>query len=606
MCGFVGYVVGDSSKIKESAEEFEHIVDSLSHRGPDGKGVYFDKNVALGHRRLAVIDPIEQSSQPMFDIANRYVIVYNGELYNFEELKIELVKLGYQFRTKSDTEVVLYSYVHWGEKAVEKFNGMFSFAVWDKCNKELFLCRDHVGIKPLYYSYVSNMLVFASEISSILMFKHVSNKPDYYGLDCYFTFGYIPAPMTGYSRIKQLLPGEYIKLKDWKIYTRKYWDLPLGQSKHMQRTQDLIFNFKEILSSAVKRQMVSDVSLGTFLSGGVDSFAISRFASEENPNIKAFSIGFNDSSYDESDLSKIAAETLNINFSCNNMNLDSDSLKTITRRLKDYPFADSSSLAVYLLTKSASKNVKVALSGDGADELLGGYATYNLESYTRFYKNLPNYLKNILNKSSKYYSDNGKYSMKEKARRFMYGANKPTFMDHASWRTIIPDFAKDQIYSDNFKRELADFDPLELYAEYAKKSYSAGCSYLDSLLYADFSFYLPNDMLVKVDRMSMANSLEVRVPFLDMEVVNFCWALPESMKINKNIKKFILREAIKDLYPDDLKKIKKSGFNVAPSSINIENYCRDIDFFGSYGGFLANYAIDIYKKNFDSLELLKL
>ena len=609
MCGIVGYVDYREGRFELEPACFDRMIDAMSHRGPDGRGRFQRPGVGLGHRRLAILDVHPRAGQPMQAPNQDVWICHNGEIYNYRELRRELEHRGHSFATTSDTEVLLNSYLEWGIGCLRKLKGIFAFAIYDGRCRRLWLVRDPVGVKPLFYSDLDGTITFASEVPPLLMLPGFDPAPDPFGMDAYFTFSYVPAPMTGYKHIRQLLPGQYLLVEDGRITREKYWDLPLGAEKSRSDDRELTEEFDRLLTRVVERQMVADVPLGGFLSSGTDSFAIVRaMQNVSHGQTRAFSIGFTDKRFDELPFTKQAAEVLGVALDSQTMRLDFDSL---VRRVAPHcrePFADSSSLPVYLLCEMASRHVKVALSGDGGDEMLGGYASYRAAGRAAAYRHLPRWLRrHLLAPLARRLPEvGGKYTLREKAARFVLGAEEGKWRDHASWRVVLHDELKRSVYTDEFYRQVKDFDPLDLYVEPMRRAHGAGCGELDCLLYADLTFYLPNDMLVKVDRMSMAHGLEVRVPFLDVDLLEFCWRLPDRMKIRGRRTKHILREVISDLYPPSLQRRPKSGFNVAPRPDRLpvqfrNRFCRPIalDYrqaFGRYHQLMIEYMLRVLEE----------
>jgi asparagine synthase (glutamine-hydrolysing) len=566
MCGIVGYFDYQRLNFELDKIFFDGMIDSLSHRGPDGRGSYQGSGIGLGHRRLAILDVDgDRAGQPMKVNERGVWLTYNGEIYNYRELKKELKSLGHNFHTTSDTEVLLHSYLEWGVECLHKLNGIFAFAIWDKPKARLWLVRDPFGVKPLFFSDWKGKIIFGSEIPALFHFPDLPQDNDPYGMDSFFTFGYVPAPMTAYKNIKQLQPGEFLLIENGKKIFKKYWDLPLSVSKLNGSDNELREEFKRLLKQAVERQMVSDVDLGAFLSSGKDSFAIVQAMQEINKvRTTAFSMGFNHTKFDELEGTKLSAEALDVKLISSRMNIDVDNLLKEVMPTMQEPFSDPSGLPTYLLCKMASKHVKVVLGGDGADELLGGYEVYSANNLARWYRMLPSiirerFIRPLVNAIPDF---GGKYSFQEKAGRFMYGSKQGPGRDHSSWRVFMPSHIKKKLYTPEFLNEIKGFDSMDIYAKNIHRAREHGFSVLDSCLYADLTFYLPNDMLVKVDRMSMAHGLEVRVPFLDPDLVDFCWKLPDKMKVRGSKLKFILREMIKDTYPKELQQQPKSGFNL--------------------------------------------
>ena len=566
MCGIVGYFDYSDSGYQLPAHLFDQMIDLLAHRGPDGRGRTDLGTAGLGHRRLAILDTTERAAQPMAAPDCDVHLTYNGEMYNFRELRAELESLGHVFKTTSDTEVLLHSYLEWDTECVKRFNGIFAFGIYDGRKKRLWLVRDHIGIKPMLYADNGRRILFASEPPALLAAPDVAGELDPEGIDAYFTFSYVPAPLTGYREIRQLEPGSQLLVENGRVTTSRYWDLPLPAEKFTDDEASLVEQFDELLTRAVDRQMVADVPLGAFLSSGTDSFGIVRAMESVSPGqTKAFSVGFVDPRFDELPYSRMAAEALGVSLESETVGVD---VAELTRRVAPHsrdPFADSSALPTYLLCEMARKHVTVALSGDGADEMLGGYATHGAAATARKYRRWPRWLRRgLIEPIVRRLPDiGGKYSLRDKANRLILGAAEGPDRDHAAWRTIFSPALKDLIYSADFRAATKDFDPLERYARHIRRAREAGCEELDALLYADQVFYLPNDMLVKVDRMSMAHSLEVRVPFLDVDLVEFCWRLPQRMKRRDATGKVILRRAIVGDYPEALNSRPKSGFNMA-------------------------------------------
>jgi asparagine synthase (glutamine-hydrolysing) len=570
MCGIAGVFDYRSTGFQISPDVFDEMVDVLAHRGPDGRGVWCDAGIALGHRRLAILDPTESGAQPMSDSHNRYQLTYNGEIYNYRELKKELTALGHSFKTNCDTEVILAAYAEWGREAVRRFNGIFAFALYDRNQKLLWLVRDRLGVKPLYYSTAGNVVRFASEIKSILADPQFVRLPNPRGLSTFLSFGYVADPETGFKGVFQLPPAHEAVIQNGSFQLYKYWSLSMQTIE--RSSQEAEAEFSRLLSSAVEQQLVSDVPLGAFLSGGVDSAAIvAEMKSVANNDVHTFSAGFRSSSFDESDL---AAETAN-RIGTNRHRLTADmNLEETVQQMSQYcdgPFADSSSLAVYHLCKVTSENVTVALSGDGADELLAGYSTYRAGHLASVYRHLPKWLRASCRKAalSLPISDS-RYNTRQFAERFVLGAEEPVGRDFSSWRVYLRDSDKRSLCKADFFS--ADDSPLDDYAAHYLNAPDA-TSPLKRMLHADLTYYLPNDMLVKVDRMSMAHGLEVRVPFLDHELVEFCASLPDRFLMSRfrpSKNKIILRKHLSRKIGPGISSRKKTGFNVP-----IEQAMRD-------------------------------
>ena len=565
MCGIAGVYERDQPEKTPAPDLLDAMTDALRHRGPDGRGVRVAPGVGFGHRRLTILDPTPAGSQPMVALDGKVWLTYNGEIYNFRELRKELEQKGHVFRSGTDSEVVLRAYVEWGLDCVHRFNGIFAFAIWDGRHRRLWLVRDPFGVKPLFYALVNRRLSFASEISALWKNPDVSKDVDIEGFDAFMTFSYVPAPLTGYRDVKQLLPGQWLLAEGDTVRLETYWQLPLDAPKFREPNEELLEEFEALFQRVIERQMVADVPVGCFLSGGIDSFAVTRTMHAVNGHhTKAFSMGFRESSFDELPLARIAAESLGVDFHCGYVEpVGEEALADIVGHAQE-PFADSSMLAVYSLSELTRRQVKVVLSGDGGDEVLAGYPTYRASRAAPWFRVLPGPVRKGLVPSLLRYvpASERKYGFSQVLNRFVYGANQGKWRDHASWRIICTDNVKKQIYSPELWKASQEFDPLGRYEAPMRKLKELGYSDLSAWLYADLTFYLPNDMLVKLDRMSMAHGLEARVPFLDRELVEFCWRLPDRLKLNRREGKVLLRRSEKPYYPQALARVPKKGFNV--------------------------------------------
>ncbi len=562
MCGIVG--VYDYQRIGRQPDPavFDAMVDALAHRGPDGRGTWYADGLALGHRRLAVIDPTATGAQPMHDRRANCVVTFNGEIYNYRELRNELSAAGHVFKTDGDTEVLLAAYAEWGTSAVYRLNGIFAFALWDDRRKRLWLVRDRLGVKPLYYSTADGMFRFGSEVQALLADPGFVRRPSRDGINAFLSFGFIPSPLTGFDGLCQLPPAHQMFVKNGRVTTERYWslsmcDVPLADDEAQRQ-------FAQQFRTAVSRQLVSDVPIGAFLSGGVDSAAIASEMSGLNCGpVQAFSVGFDQASFDES---AAAAETANrIGVELHQAGIDFN----LPRTFDEYsahcaePFADSSALAVYHLCRFASGNVKVALSGDGADELLGGYSTYRATQLAATYRKLPGWSRRLMRRAvDAWPASDQRYSLQQFASRFVLGAEEGPGRDFASWRVHWRSTDKQRVC----RRDFLDGgdDPIELYANQFHVAPGAS-SLLKRMLFADLTFYLPNDMLAKVDRMSMAHGLEVRVPFLDHKFVEFCARLPSHQLARLRFptsNKRILRKHLAARVGRDIAGRRKTGFNI--------------------------------------------
>ena len=549
MCGITGYI-SINKPITHSDGYLKAAVNTLNRRGPDHMGFYRDENCELGHARLSIIDTSSEANQPMKDKSGRYIIIFNGEIYNFKAIKKQLLEKGYQFATKSDTEVVLYSYIEYGEKCIEKFNGFFGFCVYDSQEKEYFLARDRFGIKQLYYSNNENYLIFGSELKSILSYP-IDKTLDRDSLNMFFRYNYIPAPYSILKSCKKLMPGECIKIKNNKITIEKYYDYYINSTQSTDSYETAQIKIEELLYSSVESRMVSDVPLGTFLSGGVDSSVVSLIASRLKKELNTFSIGFPDEPlFDESIYAEKVAK--HIGSKHHTFQLTNDKLYQNLEEILDYmdePFADSSAINVYLLSKKTKEHVTVALSGDGADELFSGYNKHAALLFAD-QQNLKNYLiKNMGYVFNNFPSSrNSKIgNLGRKLSKLSTGLKLNPTDRYEEWASFMN---KKSISS--LTQNQQTINPIK---GYNFKSFN-------DYLYADFNLVLANDMLKKVDLMSMGNSLEVRTPFLDHQLVEYVFSLPHSYKIDSSSRKKILKDTFKKDLPKQVFERKKHGFEV--------------------------------------------
>jgi len=565
MCGIAGiFHYGDQSR-RVDEPTLRSMARSLAHRGPDAEGVWSAPGIGLGHRRLSILDLSDAALQPMTHASRDLHITYNGEVYNFRELRERLTGLGQDFHTTSDTEVVLAAYAEWGEDVVEKISGIFSFAIWDGERRRLFMARDPIGVKPLFYSFDGSTLWFGSEIKAILTDPQVGREFDEEALDAFFTFSYTPAPATGFRRIRQLLPGHYAIVDGKGLRERRYWNVPYSDQPRSIDFASAVDEFTEQLDRITAAQLVSDVPVGAFLSGGLDSAAIVRAMTRARMGpVRALTVGFDVPGYDERKGAGLTAAALGVGVDHQEVAVDSAALLPELSRHMEEPTADSSMIPVFLLCREARRRFTVAMSGDGADELLAGYDTYRAAAWAARYRMLPGFIRRGVIQPLSHMLPVGdrKYDLHQVATRFTYGAELGAGRDHCAWRIIFHDHLKDRLYTAEFRNAVRHCDPVGRYAAHiADVPPTRGR--LDGLLNADTAFYLPNDMLVKVDRMSMANGLEVRVPFLDKEMVRFCADLPAAFKLyRRRIRKHILRESLRRSLPKDILSGRKSGFNV--------------------------------------------
>lgn len=561
MCGITGVfafnLVGKFNMIHINAA-----TQALHQRGPDFQDIYFDEYVGLGHRRLSIIDTRSVAHQPMWDTTKRYCIIFNGEIFNYRELKEELEANGFVFFSTSDTEVLLNLFIRDGEACLSKLNGFFSFCIYDKLEQNLFVARDRYGIKPLLYLFDEDKFLFASEMKSLQHYG-INKELDYNSLYTYLQLNYIPAPHTIFTHVKKLLPGHYLKVTQKKIQVQRYYEIPVGEKTPLAYDQAKEA-FANLLEDSVQRRLIADVPVGAFLSGGIDSSVITALAKKHKPDLHTFSIGFRDEKFfDETNYANLVAghfKTDHTVFSLTNQDLFEhvhDVLDYI-----DEPFADSSAINVFILSKETRKHATVALSGDGADELLGGY-----NKHAAFHRTLrPGWKEHLIRSLDPVWQalpqsrNNAVGNRVRQLHRFAEGMNLEAGERYWQWAGFALESEAGELLSpasrEKFLQQEYQLRKKDLLSTIPVKAT------MRDILLTDTQFVLPNDMLTKVDLMSMAHGLEVRVPFLDYRLVNFIFSLPDDYKITSSIRKRILQDSFKELLPAKLYKRPKKGFEV--------------------------------------------
>ena len=540
MCGFVGYI----NKEKDKKDNIKKMADLIAHRGPDSEGYYTDENIALGFRRLSIID-LNNGSQPIYNEDKSKVIIFNGEIYNFEPLRKDLIKKGHTFTTKTDTEVILHGYEEYGEKILDKLRGMFAFVIYDKNTKELFAARDFYGIKPLYYAKMGNTFIFGSEIKSFLIHPHFKKELNYKMLEYYLTFQYSPGNETFFKNVYKLMPGHYLKYKNGKLEIKKYYEIKFKQDK--SKTYDeWKQGIKERLADSIKAHKISDVEVGSFLSSGVDSSYIAACSDVD----KTFTVGFNNEKYSEINYAKDLSEKINTQ-NISKIITKEEYFKNLPNIIyyMDEPVADPSAIALYFVTQVASENVKVSLSGEGADEIFGGYNIYQEPLTDAWYYKIPYPIRFAIGKVASIFPH--KRGINFLIRRGLKLEDR--FIGNAF---IFNNKEVKKILRN--KRKTKGFQ--DLTKPYYDKV--AGKDDITKMQYIDFNFWLVGDILTKADKMSMANSLEVRVPFLDRPLIDYATSLPTEYKVDKNTTKKIFRDIASEVLEDKVSTKKKLGFPV--------------------------------------------
>lgn len=534
MCGIAG-IYG-----REDKELIKRMVSRMEHRGPDDKGYHLDEGISLGMARLSIID-VEGGKQPIYNEEGNICIILNGEIYNFMKLKSELKEKGHDFTTRSDTEVLVHLYEEYSQNLVEKLEGMFAFAIWDSDKKEVFLARDRLGIKPLYYTVIDSNFIFASEIKSILECG-ISREVDRIALANYFSLRYVPAPRTMFKGVYKLKPAHYLIVNESGVSEKKYWNL---ESKPINGSQDY-FEEKIIdgLKESVEKRLIADVPLGAFLSGGIDSSAIVALMSQlKGEPVKTFSVGFVGEEYDERSHASYVADHFDTDHHEIEVRIDRlDLLPKIVEHF-DEPIADAAALPTYLISEFASKKVKVVLTGEGGDEMFGGYERYLSElRFNKYFSSIPNPLRRTL-KVFEVMPIENKYTSFLSSRTDEVN----------SYVSRLEGFNNPSVLNENVNDEVKTM---------VEESFQNRADYLTKMINFDVNYWLPDELLMKVDKMSMANSLEARVPFLDHHFVEFAYNIPSHYKIYNGTEKYILKKAARRILPKEVIERKKHGFSV--------------------------------------------
>ena len=582
MCGITGKIYLDSSN-NIDAHELKKMTDSIYHRGPDDEGFYINKNIGLGFRRLSIID-LSTGHQPLANEDESIWIVFNGEIYNYKELQDDLITKGHIFKTKSDTETIVHLYEQYGVDCVKHLRGMFAFSIWDNNKKQLFCARDRFGIKPFYYYTDNEKFVFGSEIKAILSANNIDKTLSNDALNSFFAFGYITSDLAIYRQIKKLQPAHYLILSfknNPTIEINKYWDIRF-EPDHSKSEKLWAEEINESLSEAVKLHMISDVPLGAFLSGGIDSASVVAMMAKNSTNpIKTFSIGFKEEKYNE----LIFAREIAKKYGCEHHEqiIEPESINLLPKLVRAYdePFADSSAIPTYYVSKFAREYVTVALSGDGGDELIAGYSIYRyLQRINKFNTSSPSFNKFVWGNINKLIPE----SVAGKGLTYHLSQNKDFLGAHLCIWTN-EERKKLILSNDIFKFNIVP----ELFKEEILKKGNKH-DFISNLQYLDLQTYMVDDILTKVDRASMLNSLEVRVPLLDHKFAELLFKVPSNLKMKGKETKYILRQAMKNILPETTLNRQKIGFGV-PLSLwfkdELKEYVNDTLLAGN--PLLANY-----------------
>ena len=561
MCGICGTLY---LSLNKSIDEklLKSMCATLHHRGPDDEGYYLNGPVGLAMKRLSIID-LAGGKQPISNEDRSIWIVFNGEIYNFMEIRDDLIKKGHRFLTKSDTETIVHLYEEVGIDFVNYLNGMFGVAIWDENRKELIIARDRLGIKPLFYGENNGQFYFSSEIKGILADESFPREINDVAMASYFSLAYIPAPFTIFKNIKKLPPGHILRIKNNKIQINKYWDVDFNINT-VKNESEFIEEFMDILEKAVKLRMISEVPLGAFLSGGVDSSTVVALMSKvSGKRVRTFSIGFGGDTkgfLDERKYAEMVARQYNTRHRDYEVHLEPEGMVEKIVQAFDEPFADDSAIPSYYVCKIARENVTVALSGLGGDEMFSGYERHLGFALSKVYEKIPDFIKNgIIRKVVDKIPEraDGHYTVNH-MKRFVRSGSLPPDLRYFGYISMLNDDIRDTFFSEPRKF----FSPLHQCQEHINSYFNApnADDDMNRLFFCEIKNYLPEEILAVTDRMSMQHSLEVRVPFLDHNLVEFCATIPPAMKMKRFRKKYLLKKAVRHLLPSEVINHRKQGF----------------------------------------------
>lgn len=571
MCGIAGICQVDASPLTPEAGQWvKAMTDRMSHRGPDGEGQWSSGPVCLGHRRLSIID-LSGGGQPMHSADGQMTVTFNGEIYNYAELKEQLIALGGQFQTSSDTEVILEGYRIWGPDCLARFDGMFAFALWDNQQRRLFCARDRFGKKPFFYTVQHGRLYFASELTGIEQLRHLNLTMNPQAVMRYLAYEYVPTPHSVYTEVQSLPPSHMLLLQDGNLSISRYWDMPMPDESDRRSDNELCEELRFLLSRAVRRRMVSDVPLGVFLSGGIDSSIVAGLmARQSSTAIKTFSIGFSEASYDESRYARIVAKAFATDHHERVLSAEecADTLPGIISRM-DVPMADASVAPTWLLSGVTREKVTVALGGDGADELWAGYEHYIGFKVAQWYNAAPSALrKGIIEPLAQLLPSSAGYINPRLAvATFLRAAHAPAWQRVQTMLTAFTPDMQESILDSAFKAQQPGFLAPEVLFAPTREHYDHwqpqnAATPLARAFHVYARQFMLDDILVKVDRCSMLHSLEVRAPFLDKDAAEFAARLPVSRKLHGFKRKWLLKKAFAELLPDEILYRNKRGFQI--------------------------------------------
>jgi asparagine synthase (glutamine-hydrolysing) len=551
MCGICGFNWQDE-------ETLQRMTRIMHHRGPDQSGFYSEGGVSLGHQRLSIIDLSERGRQPMGSEDGQTWIVFNGEIYNYRTIRASLEQKGYRFISQTDTEVILKAYQEYGYKCLTQFNGMFAFCIWDARNKTFFIARDRLGVKPLYYYHEAGKFAFASEIKSIIQNPEVSKEIDPQALYHFLGYEFIPAPNTIFKRIQKLPAGHYLLLSKKGLDIVQYWDIRFNPVARPR--EELEFELVARLEQAVTRRLESDVPLGVFLSGGIDSSSVVAMMSKiMGGGVRTFSLGYREEDFTEFSYARKVATHFGTEHT--ELLIDPVSQKDIERAIwhLDEPFSEFSILPYYLICKKAKEYITVCLSGEGGDELFVGYDRFKASKFDQWFRQIPSPIRSVLISAARRVPDSTKKKgVFNSTRRFLEGADLPLAGHHMRWQYFLTQRDRNCLFKNRYREEI-DTDPFKPIVDTLERVGTENP--LADELYIELRFMMPENPLMKVDKMSMAHALEVRAPFLDFEFVEFVNTIPHELKLERWVTKSILKSAMKDILPEGIAYRPKHGYS---------------------------------------------
>ncbi|MCP5160714.1 MAG: amidotransferase 1, exosortase A system-associated [Hahellaceae bacterium] len=568
MCGIAG-IFNLNGKGQIDLDLLNAMNQAQFHRGPDEGGVWVDEGIGLAHRRLSIIDLSSAGRQPMSNEDGSVMVVFNGEIFDFQAIREELIKAGHIFKSHSDTEVIVHGWEEWGEKCIERFRGMFGIAIWDAKKKQLFMARDRLGIKPVFYTITpEGTLLFGSELKVLYQYKALKKEIDPQCVEDYFAFGYVPEPKTIFKNIYKLEPGWTLTINvgDSKPRLKQYWNIPF-KTDHQLSYDDASKQLTDQMKQAIGIRMIADVPLGAFLSGGVDSSSVVALMSQQqNEPVNTCSISFNDPKFNESEFAQQVAERYHTNHFVETVDTDDFGLIDKLAELYDEPYADSSAIPTYRVCELARKRVTVALSGDGADESLSGYRRHVWHMNEEMVRNrIPyGFRRAVFGFLGRVYPKLDWMPRIFRAKTTFQALARNSVEAYFNTISILKDDQRVELYSDAFKKQLNGYNAIEVFNRHASECPSSHP--LNLIEYLDLKTYLPGDILTKVDRASMAHALEVRVPLLDHKLIEWISNLPPEFKIKGQVGKYILKNTMEPHLPEDILYRPKMGFAVPLAS----------------------------------------